>query len=98
MTRGPLYGAVEAGGTKFVCAVADAKGEIVALERLPTESPEPTLAAVCQFLKSAGERHGRLEAIGIASFGPVHLDRKSARYGQIGKTPKAGWTHTTSPG
>jgi fructokinase len=41
-----LYGAVEAGGTKFVCAIGDELGNILVEERLPTTDPDSTLAAV----------------------------------------------------
>jgi fructokinase len=86
-----LFGAVEAGGTKFVCAIGDENGTIHAESRFPTADPVSTLAAVRGFF---GERSvlGMLTAIGVGSFGPVVLDRQSAKYGFIGKTPKAGWS------
>lgn len=89
-----LFGAVEAGGTKFVCAIGDERGAICAETRFPTLSPEATLAKVCDFLK----RGGVLAAIGIASFGPVVLDKRSANYGFIGKTPKPGWSQVDMVG
>jgi len=94
VTREPrLFGAVEAGGTKFVCAIGDENGQILAELRFPTADPVSTLETVCDFF---GERHdafGALSAIGVASFGPVVLDRQAAKYGFIGNTPKAGWSH-----
>jgi len=89
-----LYGAVEAGGTKFVCALADGGGKIYEEQRFPTTDPVATLAATCEFLRVACSRIGRLTAIGVASFGPVHLRKDSPRYGCIGKTPKPGWSGT----
>jgi fructokinase len=89
-----LYGAVEAGGTKFVCALADGSGKIYEEQRFPTTDPVATLAATCEFLRVACSRIGRLTAIGVASFGPVHLRKESPRYGCIGKTPKPGWSGT----
>ncbi len=89
-----VYGAVEAGGTKFVCAVADGNGQIMEQQRFPTTDPSATLGAACEFLRAASGRIGRLTAIGIASFGPVHLRKDSRQYGRIGKTPKAGWSGT----
>jgi fructokinase len=87
-----IYGAVEAGGTKFVCAIGDASGRIHAETRFPTADPVATLAAVRDFLRTSSVSLGALAAIGVACFGPVILDRASARYGFIGRTPKAGWS------
>jgi len=87
----PVYGAVEAGGTKFVCALGDASGRILAQTLFPTTDPAATLSATRDFLRAASSSFGPIAAIGIASFGPVTLDRASARYGFIGRTPKAGW-------
>jgi fructokinase len=89
----PLYGAIEAGGTKFVCALGKADGSLIAESRLPTADPASTLAAVVNFLKESSDRHGPLSGIGIASFGPLVLDRRSPQYGFLGTTPKAGWSH-----
>ncbi len=52
-----LFGAVEAGGTKFVCAIADESGSILAESRFPTADPDSTLASVRDFFKVA---HGDL--------------------------------------
>jgi fructokinase len=89
----PLYGAIEAGGTKFVCALGYADGTLLAESRLPTADPASTLPAMAKFLQEGSDRHGPLSGIGIASFGPVVLDRRSPHYGCLGKTPKAGWSH-----
>jgi fructokinase len=88
-----LFGAVEAGGTKFVCAIADESGVIHAETRFPTADPDTTLARVRDFFKSScGADAPR--AIGVACFGPVILQRQSAHYGFIGNTPKVGWSNT----
>jgi fructokinase len=89
-----VYGAVEAGGTKFVCAIGDASGRIHAQTRFPTTDPATTLSCARDFLHESSLEFGALTAIGVASFGPVILDRTSARYGFIGRTPKAGWSGT----
>jgi fructokinase len=89
-----VFGTVEAGGTKIVCAVADEGGAIHAVSRFATQDPVSTLAAACAFLHEAGRAFGTLAAIGIASFGPIVLERRSEHYGSIGKTPKAGWSNT----
>ena len=90
-----LYGGIEGGGTKFVCAIADDAGQIVARDRFPTETAETTLASAVGFFKDFEAQRGeKLAAIGIASFGPVDLDPRSEHYGYITRTPKAGWSYT----
>jgi fructokinase len=99
MTGVPLiFGAVEAGGTKFVVAIGNDRGEILAQERFPTADPASTLATTHAFLRQRGQSFGTLAAIGFASFGPVELDRNSAHYGFIGRTPKPGWRGTDIAG
>jgi fructokinase len=88
-----LFGAVEAGGTKFVCAVGDENGTLLAESRFPTADPDSTLARVVDFFK-VGCGDFAPHALGVACFGPVVLERQSANYGFIGKTPKAGWSNT----
>jgi fructokinase len=92
----PLFGGIEAGGTKFVCAVGNARSQqLVARASFPTgEDPAIVLAAVSAWLKKVEERSGRLAALGVASFGPVDLDERSPTYGFITTTPKAGWRNT----
>jgi fructokinase len=87
-----FFGAVEGGGTKFVCAVGNDRGEILAQERFPTTDPASTLAMARAFLRRQGQSFGTLAAIGVASFGPVELDKTSVHYGFIGRTPKTGWS------
>lgn len=82
-----MYGGVEAGGTKVVCAVGSAPDHLARRAVIPTTTPDETLEKVAEFF--AGER---LAAVGIASFGPLDLDPASPRYGHITTTPKAGWT------
>jgi fructokinase len=83
---GLRFGAIEAGGTKFVCAVGSGPGDFEAT-RIPTGSPEETIARVSEWFRSRGE----IRAVGIASFGPVDLDRDSPTWGHITSTPKAEW-------
>ena len=84
-----LLGGIEAGGTKFVLAVGHSPTEIIARHEIPTDAPAITLAEAAAWLES----HGQLDAIGIASFGPVELDRTSPRWGHITNTPKPGWAN-----
>ncbi|MFD2211214.1 ROK family protein [Virgibacillus halophilus] len=79
-------GAIEAGGTKFVCAVADESGKITAKTTFPTEDPETTFQNVQRFF---GDH--QIHALGIGSFGPVDLDKSSNTYGSILNTPKTKW-------
>lgn len=93
MSQAPLYGAIEAGGTKFVCAVARSPQQQLAQVRIPTTTPAATLAAVQDFFV-AQQQHGPLTAIGIASFGPVDVRPASPGFGRILATPKPQWSHT----
>ncbi len=86
----PLYGLVEAGGTKFVLGIARGPDEIIATTRIPTTSPAETIPAMCDWLAS----HGQLAAIGLATFGPVEVDQTSSEWGHILDTPKPGWSNT----
>jgi fructokinase len=88
-----LYGAIEAGGTKFECALARGLDEVLARERFATTTPEDTFGRVVEFFSSHQATHGRISAFGIASFGPLDLDARSADYGRIQATPKPGWSH-----
>jgi fructokinase len=81
-------GAVEAGGTKFVCLLGSSPDDIVARTRIPTgDDPARTLAAVVDFFAE----HPAPAAVGIASFGPVELRPDHPQYGHITSTPKPGW-------
>jgi len=99
MTSAPrFFGAVEAGGTKFICAIGDERGNIITQERFPTTDPISTLAALHTFLRDQGGKQRPLTGIGVACFGPVELDRSSPHYGFIGQTPKVGWSNTDIAG
>ncbi|WP_066070717.1 ROK family protein [Neobacillus soli] len=81
-----MLGAIEAGGTKFVCAVGDEKGTINDRIQIPTTVPEETIPKVIDFFK----QHP-IDAIGIGSFGPIDVNQESHTYGFITSTPKPGW-------
>jgi fructokinase len=91
-----LVGAVEGGGTKYVCAVGSGPGErLLARNEFPTDdNPAQLLAAVVDWLREQERAHGKLAAIGIASFGPVDLALDSPTYGYVTSTPKPGWQGT----
>jgi fructokinase len=93
MTTQKLYGAVEAGGTKFVCCVAGGPGNIVEEVRFATTTPEETLRKTIQFFEPYVQ-DGRIKSIGVGCFGPLDLDPASPTYGFITATPKPGWSQT----
>lgn len=89
----PLIGGIEAGGTKFVCALANSSTGSVIDRTSPDDRSfltgngpidrDNVLRNVVEWFRS---RPGRLAALGIASFGPLDLAA-----GRITTTPKAGW-------
>ncbi|WP_206238286.1 ROK family protein [Novosphingobium terrae] len=83
------YGLIEAGGTKFVLGIADEARNIHARHQIPTTTPQETLGTAVAWFKDQGLIP---EAIGIASFGPLDLDRASPTWGHIPRTPKPHWT------
>jgi len=95
--NGACWGGIEAGGTKFVCAVGTGPDDIRAETRIQTTTPDETLGAAVEFFRGQKERQ-RLAAVGIASFGPVDLDPGSPDYGFIAKTTKPGWSNTDLAG
>ncbi|MEJ2011712.1 MAG: ROK family protein [Anaerolineales bacterium] len=90
----PLFGAIEAGGTKFLCAVGSREGMLLDQVRIPTTSPEETLGRALAYYRDQVNERGVLASIGIASFGPLDPRRDSPTFGQILATPKPGWTGT----
>lgn len=93
-----LYGAVEAGGTKFICAIGDQDGEILDETRIETRGPAATLADVCRYFAGAMQKFSPLSALGVGAFGPIDLKITSPTYGFITSTPKPGWTNTDLAG
>ena len=90
-----FYGGIEAGGTKFLCAVGGGPGDIQAQVQFPTTAPAETLGRAIDFFRA--HRDG-LAAIGIASFGPVDPDPLSPTFGYITSTPKPGWANAEFAG
>lgn len=79
-------GALEAGGTKMVCAVGNEQGVIMDQIVIPTETPEITMPQIIAFFQKY-----EIKALGIACFGPLDLTRGSSTYGYITTTPKLAW-------
>jgi len=93
----PLWGGIEAGGTKFVCAVGSGPDDLRAETRFPTTTPEETIGRAIRFFQQH-QKNEPLTAIGIASFGPVDPNPASPTFGHITTTPKPGWAHTDLAG
>lgn len=101
MTRNsnrPLVAGIEAGGTKFACAVGCPPDDIRAETRFPTTTPEETLPRAIAFFRETVANHGPIAALGIASFGPVDRRPDSPGWGRITSTPKPGWQNTDVTG
>lgn len=79
-------GALEAGGTKMVCAIGNEHGEIFDRVSIPTETPEITMPKLISYFADK-----EIEALGIGCFGPIDLNRSSKTYGFITTTPKLAW-------
>jgi fructokinase len=88
------YGGIEAGGTKWVCAVADHPAEPLKTETFPTTTPDETVRRAVRFFAE----NGPVGAIGVGSFGPVDIRRSSPTRGTITTTPKPGWAGTDLAG
>ncbi|MBF0787911.1 MULTISPECIES: fructokinase ScrK [unclassified Streptococcus] len=85
-----LYGSLEAGGTKFVCAVGDEHFQVIEKTQFPTTTPYETIERTVAFFKRYEDR---LAGIAIGSFGPIDIDQNSATYGYITTTPKPHWAN-----
>lgn len=81
-----LYGAIEAGGTKMVCAIGDENGKIYEQVSIPTTTPDETMPKIIDYFKNK-----EIKAIGIACFGPIDLNKSSETYGYITSTHKTAW-------
>ncbi|MBX3059036.1 MAG: ROK family protein, partial [Anaerolineae bacterium] len=98
MDTGILFGGIEAGGTKFVCAVGTGPDDIRAEIRFPTTTPVENINQCLAFFREQAAIYGGLTAVGIASFGPVDPDPRSPTFGYITTTPKPGWANTDFAG
>ena len=85
-----LYGSLEAGGTKFVCAVGDEKFQVIEKTQFPTTTPYETIDRTIEFFKRYEDQ---LEGIAIGSFGPIDVDPNSETYGFVTSTPKPHWSN-----
>ncbi|MBS1675782.1 MAG: ROK family protein [Actinobacteria bacterium] len=88
------FGGIEAGGTKWVCAIGGAGVEPARVEIFPTTTPAETIGRAVEFFAAEPD----LEALGVGLFGPVEVRRDSPRWGTILTTPKPGWEGTDVAG
>lgn len=90
-SKQPLLAGIEAGGTKYVCAVAHDAENPLAEIRFATVDPEATIAEAVEFFRGAAAQHGPIAAMGIGTFGPADINPGSPLHGSILTTPKRGW-------
>lgn len=83
-----LIGALEAGGTKMVCGIGKEDGTILEQVSIPTTTPEETIPKIIAYFKDK-----KIDALGVAAFGPVDVKPGSETYGYILDTPKLAWRH-----
>lgn len=83
-----ILGALEAGGTKMVCAVGNESGIITSRIEIPTETPELTVPKMIAYFKEHS-----IKALGIGTFGPADPDPTSETFGSITTTPKLAWAN-----
>ncbi|NJC94985.1 MAG: fructokinase [Anaerolineales bacterium] len=88
-----LFGGIEGGGTKFICAVGTSPEDIRRQTRISTTTPEETLGAAIAFFQDAERDLGRLSALGVACFGPLDPNPASPTFGFILPTTKPGWSN-----
>lgn len=81
-----LFGALEGGGTKMVLSLLDENGTMLERCSIPTQTPDITMPAMISFFRSR-----KVDALGIACFGPLDLNPASPAYGSITATPKLDW-------
>ncbi|MBC3767415.1 ROK family protein [Neptunicella marina] len=87
------FAVIEAGGTKFNCAIMDGDKNIVAETRIPTTTPQETIGATIAFFKQQQGQYA-FSKLGLACFGPLDLETASSTFGNITATPKPDWSNT----
>lgn len=89
-----FFGGIEAGGTKFVCAVGAGPDDVRQEIRYPTTTPAESIGRAIDFFRAVRAQGAMLRAVGIAAFGPLDPNPASATFGYITTTPKPGWART----
>lgn len=94
-SKGKRLIGIELGGTNSKIALIEfkpnEKGDlsvpvIIKKKEIKTSTPEETLGSLASFMEEF-----EYEAIGIASFGPLNLNKKDPGFGTVTSTPKPGW-------
>ncbi len=83
-----LYGAIEAGGTKFVCAVGNAQLEVIERVSFETLNQEKQCHKLFLFSKNMKQN---CPALLLVLSGPIDIHPESKTYGYITRTPKIPW-------
>ncbi|MBT3239660.1 MAG: ROK family protein [Chloroflexi bacterium] len=83
---------IEGGGTKFNCIIANHPDDVFETTRIPTTDPDETLDHIITFIKNF-QNEFQIKAIGLGTFGPLDINKKSPNYGKISKTTKPGWSN-----
>ena len=69
-TMTQLFGGVEGGGTKFICAVGTSPDDIRCEIRIPSTTPKETLDQAIRFYKEAEMDLGELSALVVGRICP----------------------------
>lgn len=88
-----LYGTIEAGGTKIICGYGYKDGTILDEYRFDTTTPEENIPMIVEYYTK-----NKVKALGVGTFGPADLNKKSATYGYIKNTPKLPWKNCNIKG
>ena len=87
-----LIGGIEAGGTKFICAIYDVEQSLVKYKvQIKTTNPQETLQQIFDWFNWVKREKGKVHSLGLGLFGPLELDPSSLDFGSIKSTPKTGW-------
>lgn len=91
------YIGIEGGGTKFVCVYGSGPNDLHERTIIKTSSPEATLKQVVNYIQTI-QKKIKVQAIGMAIFGPLDLDVNSATFGHITAAAKPGWKNCNVTG
>ena len=70
-----MLGAIEAGGSKFVCGIGATPEDLITTQ-IPTTTPAETLEAVIEFFRR--EAGGKLKAVGIKTDADIRNSANAA--------------------